>query len=341
MRVELPLILLAAVSCFAISAVLTGLVRTYGLRHSILDVPNARSSHTLPTPRGGGLAIVLSYLTSIVVLFMVGRLESSLALAFAGGVLVAGVGFLDDRAPQRASVRLMVHFVSAGWALYALEGAPGIVLGSHVMAAGPVMNLLAAVAFVWVINLFNFMDGIDGLAASEALFIGLAGVLVSGLASAASSLGAASILLAAACGGFLLWNWAPARIFMGDIGSGFLGYVVAVLALQAAHQSDGALYAWLVLGGLFFVDATVTLLRRLARGDRPHEAHRTHAYQRLARKWESHGKVTLLYGLVNLLWCLPLAALAYSRPHQAFVLLCIAILPLALAAHLLGAGRRE
>ena len=133
-----------------------------------------------------------------------------------------------------------------------------------------------------MLNLFNFMDGIDGLAASEALFVIRAGAWLS---AAGGGVTAASGVLAGACAGFLLWNWPPARIFLGDAGSGYLGYVTAVLALASARGNSDAIWVWLILGGVFFVDATVTLVRRVLRGEHVHEAHRTHSYQWLARRW--------------------------------------------------------
>jgi Fuc2NAc and GlcNAc transferase len=188
-------------------------------------------------------------------------------------------------------------------------------------------------------NLFNFMDGTDGIAASEAIFVLCGGALL-GVLSGSAQVCWAALLCATACLGFLLWNWAPARIFMGDVGSGYLGYVIAVLALAATRANPAALWAWLILGGVFFVDATVTLLRRLARGERPHEAHRSHAYQWFARRWDSHAKVTCAVLAVDLLWLLPCAVFALRAPSFAAATAMVALLPLVLLACVVS-GRRE
>jgi Fuc2NAc and GlcNAc transferase len=152
---------------------------------------------------------------------------------------------------------------------------------------------------------------------------------------------AVGLLIGASCAGFLLWNWPPARIFMGDVGSGYLGYVIAVLALAASRESPASLWTWLILGGVFFVDATVTLARRLLRGERVYEAHRSHAYQWLARRWGSHKSVTMTVTAVNLLWLLPCASFAARYPQWDLWTVLVALIPLGVGAIAAGAGRRE
>jgi Fuc2NAc and GlcNAc transferase len=194
---------------------------------------------------------------------------------------------------------------------------------------------------VWALNLFNFMDGIDGIAASEAIFVALAGTLLTSSFAPGSGVGFAALLFAAACGGFLLWNWPPASIFLGDVGSGYMGYVIVVLALSANRDNPVALWVWLILGGVFFVDATVTLVGRLLRGERVYQAHRSHAYQWLARRWESHGKVSTAVLVLNVVWLLPWAMLAETFPRYAAVSVLAAFAPLTLLAAVIGAGHGE
>jgi Fuc2NAc and GlcNAc transferase len=185
------------------------------------------------------------------------------------------------------------------------------------------------------------MDGIDGIAASEAVFVALAGALIALYSGASGSASIIALVFAAACLGFLLWNWPPAKIFMGDVGSGYMGYLVAVLALLAGRDNPVALLVWLILGGIFFMDSTVTLVRRVARRERASEAHRSHAYQWLARRWGSHRSVTLATIAINLLWLLPCAFLAATRPRFAGWMVVVALLPICIGALLAGAGRRE
>jgi len=324
-----------------VSVAVTGWVRSQALRRQWLDVPNERSSHQAPTPRGGGLGIVVATVCGFVALWGTGVIPGDLCVALLGGGLaVAVTGFRDDRKPLGAGLRLAVHMGAAIWALAWLGGVPPMQVGAGTYDLGLVGNLLGALAIGWTINLFNFMDGIDGLAAGEAVFIASAGAFLSaGAASAAVP--AASLVLAAAALGFLGWNWPPARIFMGDVGSGYLGFVIAVLALAAMRHSPVVVFAWLVLGGVFFVDATVTLARRMARGERAHEAHRSHAYQWLARRWGSHRAVTLAILLFDAWVLLPVAGFCVAYPRLAFTAATATLVALVPLALVLGAGRAE
>ena len=323
-----------------VAAALTGMIRRISWAHGLLDVPNARSSHLRATPRGGGLSIVIAL--SVASLFMKwsGVVSSDLLLALlGGGGAVAVVGFLDDRHRMPAGIRLAVHVAAGCWALFCLGGLGPLAVGRHLVDLGWAGQALALLAIVWALNLFNFMDGIDGIAASEAVFIvgGAAGLSV----LRGQSLPAIEPIFCAACLGFLLWNWPPARIFMGDVGSGYLGYTIAVIALAATHGDPTAVWVWLILGGVFFIDATLTLVRRALRRERLHEAHRSHAYQWLARRWGSHRRVTLGVLALNLVWLLPCAAIAALYPAEAIWVALGALLPLAVAALAAGSGRRE
>src|SRR2546429_3097017 len=254
-----------------------------------LDVPNSRSSHITATPRGGGLAIVLAASVALGMLALAGAIGAPLLwVLIGGGGVVALVGFADDRRPIAAGARLVVHLGAAVWAVFWLGGLPAIALNQHVVHLGWAGDLLAVLATVWVLNLFNFMDGIDGIAVSEAVFVTGGALLPLTLWGVSGEVSAASLTVGAASLGFLPWNWPPAKIFMGDVGSGYLGYVIAALVLAAVQHSPVIAWIWLILGGVFFVDATVTLIRRVLRGERVYVAHRTHAYQWLARRWGSH-----------------------------------------------------
>jgi Fuc2NAc and GlcNAc transferase len=324
------------------AALLTGLVRRMAVGRGVLDVPNPRSSHQVPTPRGGGLAVVLAVTVSLLLLALRGLLRWDLFVALAvGGLTVALIGFVDDRRPLSAAVRLSVHFAAALWALVCLGGLPALDVGGVLVASGWVGYALGALGIVWALNLFNFMDGIDGIAASEAAFVGLGGAALSMLAGGAAEVALGGLVLAAACLGFLTWNWPPASIFLGDVGSGYLGYVIAVLAVADARGQPAALWIWLILGGVFVVDATVTLVRRTLRRERVSQAHCSHAYQWLARSWGSHLRVTLVVLLVDLLWLLPCAGFAALHPRYAALIAVLALAPLTVLALLVGAGRRE
>jgi Fuc2NAc and GlcNAc transferase len=338
-RIGTEVYVLAGLS-LALSLALTLFVRRFALSRGLMDVPNERSSHRHPTPRAGGIAIVATATAAFCVLLALHRLEFAVFAALAGGVLVAAVGFLDDRHGLPAVVRLAAHALAALWALAWLGGLPPLRLGDHLVAFGAGGTVVGVLGIVWALNLFNFMDGVDGIAASEGAFVAWAAALLTASAPLASGVTAAALILGAACLGFLRWNWPPARIFMGDVGSGYIGYVIAVLALAASRDDPIALPVWLTLGGAFFADATVTLVRRALRGERLHEAHRTHAYQWLARKWD-HGRVTMAVLAVNLIWLLPCAWLETVFPKFAVLIAAMALTVLAAAALGCGAGRSE
>jgi Fuc2NAc and GlcNAc transferase len=320
------LVLLCGVT-FSASLLLTALVRRHALRHGVIDVPNERSSHLAPTPRGGGIAIVTATTVGVTALYALGLAPLRLLLALAvGGLLVAGVGYMDDRHRLSAGVRFMVHVAAALWALACLGGLPPLRFGDTTVVLGWPGYVLGAVAIVWVVNLFNFMDGIDGIAACEAVFIAACGGLLTGPAFGGTS--ACAFVFAAASAGFLYWNWPSARIFMGDVGSGYLGYCIAVLAVAVGHKAPAALWVWLILGGVFFVDTTVTLVQRFVLGKRVYEAHREHVYQWLARRWGSHLRVTAAVLAVNVVWLLPCAMLALRHPQIAAAAVLLSFAPL-------------
>ncbi|MGH8601223.1 MAG: MraY family glycosyltransferase [Gammaproteobacteria bacterium] len=324
-----------------VSLVLTGALRRYALASSLLDIPNARSSHSVPTPRGGGVAIVLSFLAALPLLALTDLLAWSVMWALLGaGAWIAVVGFLDDHGHVAARWRLLAHFTGAGWALAWLGGLPPLVIFGFNLELGWLGYALAAFYLVWLLNLYNFMDGIDGIASIEAISVCLGGALLYLLLGKPAA-AVAPLLLAVAVAGFLFWNFPPARIFMGDAGSGFLGIALGVLSLQAAWVAPQLLWSWLILLGVFIVDATWTLFRRLLRGDKVYEAHRSHAYQYASRQLGQHLPVTLAVGALNLFWLLPIALWVGLGGVDGALGLLVAYLPLVLLAVKFKAGERE
>jgi Fuc2NAc and GlcNAc transferase len=304
---------LILISIAILSAVLTGLMRRYALSRQLMDRPNKRSSHSVPTPRGGGIAIVVAFLAGL----LVSGYETSSAVTTAllfGGIGVAVVGFVDDHGHIAARWRLFTHFSCAIWILCWL-GVPRLEWMGGTVDLGALGAVLAVLYLVWMLNLYNFMDGIDGIAGIEALTVGAGGTAIYWLVGLPLSGDAAlPALLAAAALGFLVWNFPPARIFMGDAGSGFLGLILGAFSLQAALVRPVLLWCWLVLLGVFIVDATVTLIRRLLRRELLYKAHRSHAYQQASREFRTHRSVTIAVAAINVLWLFPWAvAIAIGR----------------------------
>ncbi|ARU26802.1 glycosyltransferase family 4 protein [Cellvibrio sp. PSBB006] len=319
---------------------LTGLLRKYALARSLVDIPNARSSHSVPTPRGGGVAIVLSFLFGIVALWAFDILESDMFFGLVGaGMIVAVTGFIDDHGHVAARWRLVAHFSAASWGLYWLGGFPVIEVFGADLELGWFGHILAAIYLVWLLNLYNFMDGIDGIAGIEASTVCFGGMVLFLLTNNRTLVDQLPILsLLAATIGFLIWNFPPAKIFMGDAGSGFVGMLLGLFSIMAAHIDQDLFWGWIILLGAFIVDATVTLIRRIFKGKSFYEAHRSHAYQYLSRKLGAHKPVSILFGAINLLILLPIAAMVAVGFIDGVLGVIFTFLPLALVAIWLKAG---
>lgn len=298
------------IALVVVSAVLTGAVRHYALRQNIIAIPNERSSHEVPTPSGGGLAFVVLFLLATLWL----NVERTTTIALiGGGSLIALIGWIDDRVNLSFRLRLGVQALAACWALAWLGGLPQIELGSTTLVLGWLGWPIGIVAIVWLINLYNFMDGIDGLAGGQAVTTAItAGALL--YFSGGTALGELTWILAAVVFGFLLWNWDPAKIFMGDVASGFLGYTFAVLAIASESQGGPPILIWMLLLAVFIVDATATVIRRVLNGEKWYDAHRSHAYQRAMDMGFSHRRVTAMILGINV--CLGIIAWIAFRCGQ-------------------------
>ncbi len=308
--VSLAVFIIAALG----SAAATGLLLAYARARNVLDVPAGRSAHALPTPRGAGPGFLLCLLMIVVLLRAGGQLTVWQAVGLlAPALLVCILGWADDH--RRLEVRTRL----AGQALAIIPGAlllapvDGIDFGLFGVPGGVAGMAVVALAWLWFVNAFNFMDGADGFAATQALLAGIAaggGCLVLGdVPMAALAMGLAGI-----AAGFLVWNLPPARLFMGDSGSYFFGSVFTALGLLAEQRGTLAAPVWTILLAPFIWDASLTLLARLAAGEPPHRPHASHAYQRLLRAGMSHSGLAGRLVALNLLVCWPLAAIAAMAP---------------------------
>jgi Fuc2NAc and GlcNAc transferase len=363
--------LVAAIAAYALDRLLIRHASRLGLQ----DLPNARSSHRVPTPRGGGTGIVAAFLLALPLGLAPVPAGWSIWLTVGAAVLLALVGLADDLRSLGLGVRLAAQTFAVAALLASLAGGAPATAESDIgllalltgvpafsewlsVNAPPwiVMTLdlllvpLLLLGGLWWINLFNFMDGIDGLAATQALFMLMASLALRLIGSGGETpfaflltapVSTASLILAGAILGFLVLNRPPARLFMGDSGSLFLGFTILAVAAHDVTYGDIGLWSWLVLGSLFLVDATLTLIRRWIRGQRVTDAHRSHLYQRLSRRWGGHGRVVLVYCLLNVAWIFPLALLAQRAPGWAPMILLAAWLPAAAFAWRAGAGLTE
>ncbi len=292
---------------------LTRLVWRGALAFRVLDVPNERSSHTRPTPRGGGVAVAVVGSLVTLAAWVLGDLPSTTAIALiGGGLLVAVVGILDDWLGLRWRYRIVAQVLAAGWALTWLGGFPSLDLGLTQFDLGSLGSGIALLGIVWGTNFFNFMDGIDGIAASEAIAVGGVGGLLL-LAAGQPGLAAVAFGVAGGAAGFLRHNWMPARIFLGDVGSTWLGFTLCTLGVASANAGAVPMIAWGILLGVFVFDGTVTLARRVWNGHPVHAPHRQHAFCRAARWGWSHARVTRAVTALNVILA-AFAVAAWTRP---------------------------
>ena len=323
-----------------LAALLTLIIRKSALHKELLDIPNERSLHTVPTPRGGGAAIVLVFTAAIIALTAIDYVETKNAVILIGcGAIIALTGFLDDRQLlSHARSRLALHFVAALIAVSALGGLPTLPVFGTDVSLGLFGGILAAVYLVWLLNLFNFMDGIDGISGAEVVSVCGAAAFLIHRTTHDYNIASLPLALAAATLGFLIFNWPPAKIFMGDVGSGFVGFVIGIFSLITADSIGSLGWVWIILLGVFIVDATVTLIGRLIRKQKPHVAHRSHAFQHLALRFGSHKKVTIGAVAINLVWLFPIAFAVTEGRIDGFAGVLIAYTPLTIAALIFGAG---
>jgi Fuc2NAc and GlcNAc transferase len=332
------LVWFALPGAFFFSCLLCGLLIRLG-RAWLLDVPVARSAHTRSTPRGGGVAIVLTTYLFLFLLNVLGLLSLHQFLVLLCALPVAGTGLVDDLRSLPVFIRLPIHVMAAGVALYLLGPVPDAFFSGLMALPDTMLSLILVLALVWLLNLYNFMDGIDMLAAGQGLFVTAAAGIM--LMAAQNSLAWVCAGLFAAILGFMVWNRSPARLFMGDVGSTFMGFFLGLLGLLSHFSGTLSVWVWVLLMGVFIADTTSTLLRRLLTRQRIFEAHSTHAYQHLARSLNSHVMAAALIGAVNVFWLLPLACLAFLQPQYGVLLSLSGIVPLMVLASVLGAGTQS
>jgi Fuc2NAc and GlcNAc transferase len=299
--------------------------RSFAIYKGIVANPNFRSLHQRPMPRGGGIVFSLVFISAVTGLWLATAIDSSLMRAIALGGAVATVsGFVDDIVQIGAKTKFAIQGALAAWVLFCFGSEPLLDLPWTPAFFDLAISWLA---LVWLMNLYNFMDGIDGMAASGSVFICAASIVALLLASADQTLILVFGSLAICSLGFLLFNWPPARIFMGDSGSLFLGYCFGVLITKTVTDGSIGLWTWLIIFGYFAGDATTTTLVRIYLTENWYGAHRSHAYQNLARIWNSHLKVVCGVSVYHVLWLLPLAIWSTLEPSTAPIAAALALAP--------------
>lgn len=310
------------------------LYKKYAIYTGIISNPNYRTLHELPIPRGGGIIFSTLFILAIFLIWRYLQLSDNLLLMLGvGGGVASLLGFIDDIKSIRARIKLIIQLLLSSWVSYCLYLDNLLFLNWM-----PLFLTIPAFLFfmVWIINAYNFMDGVDGMAASGAIFTSLTLALVLSLTGSSVELIAIFILMAALISGFIFFNWPPASIFMGDAGSVFLGYIFGSLLLFTSLNGYISIWIWLTVFGYFFADTTVTQIVRVISIKKWYLPHRSHAYQNLARITGSHLKVTSGVTLYNIIWILPLTLLSALKPEMSVIISMLAICPALVIAYKYG-----
>jgi Fuc2NAc and GlcNAc transferase len=304
-------ILIIGAGVLLLALLLTYLIRLYAIKYRILDIPNERSSHVIPTPRGGGLAIVLSWFIGISILFSFGAIESKLYFALMSGVILAIISLLDDLFTLKPFIRLLIQLITAILAFVFLNGINPVNLLGISFDSKIFLYPFCIIGIIWFINLYNFLDGIDGYASIEAIVMAVLLYVVSG--------NSVCLIILAATLGFLFWNWPKAKIFMGDIGSTQLGFILVILGIYFHNTTTFSIIHWLLLSSLFWFDATLTLFRRIRKRENLSEAHKKHVYQRAVQSGYSHLQTIIFSVFLNLI-IIVLVMTSLKMPYLLFIL---------------------
>ncbi len=280
--------------------------RRWSSNRAILDIPNERSSHTEPTPRGGGVIIVIVCLTAFLFLSIISG-QPIIWSYLIGALIVSTVSLIDDLKTISPFWRFLCHSLAAGMVIWQVQGFERFLIPFYgIVKTGFVGNIIAFLWVVFLINAYNFMDGIDGIAASQAVTSGIGWLLI-GILYKFDQGGLYGGVVAFSAAGFLIHNWQPAKIFMGDVGSAFLGFTFAVFPLLIRERIDNAVLdgylPWIagLLVWFFVFDAVLTLIKRILRGEKVWQAHREHIYQRIVIAGISHSSVTIIYTICSII----------------------------------------
>ena len=310
---------------FACSWICTIFYKKYAINRGIISSPNYRTLHELPVPRGGGIIFSLLLTMSIFLLWFNFILSDNLFLVLGvGGFMAILFGFIDDIKNIKASIKLIIQILLAFWVVYFFY-MDGLLIIKWIPIYLSIPFLIFLI--VWLLNAYNFIDGVDGLAASMTIFISLTLALVLFFTENIDYLTTLFILLAGVVGGFIVFNWPPASIFMGDAGSVYLGYIFGSLFLYTTLNGYISIWVWLTVSAYFLADTTITQLIRVIFVRKWFLPHRSHAYQNFARISDSHAKVTIGITVYNVIWILPLTLFAAFIPEWGFIFSILALIP--------------
>ena len=314
-------------SAFILSIVGILVYRILAIRFNIIAERNQRTLHNNDTPKGSGIIFSLVSIFLTYLIWFQGLIPDDLTIVICfGGFAATLFGFVDDIINIPAKIKLFIQILLSGFIILCFGEVPLLLDTEYTsIDTGIVGVFIGVIALVWLINLCNFMDGTDGMAASGTIFICAVIAVILFFIQDETEIGLVAGVLALSCFAFLLFNWPMAKIFMGDAGSVFIGYVFGVFIIYTMMLGYISIWTWIIVFGYFGIDTTLTLILRLIHIKKWYGAHRSHAYQNLARIWDSHSKILYLVICFHLLWLLPLAILsvAYNQYQELVCLLAI------------------
>ncbi|MFT5692201.1 MAG: Fuc2NAc and GlcNAc transferase [Oceanicoccus sp.] len=324
-------------SSAVMSFLLVACYRRMAIRNAWLDIPNHRSSHRELIPRSGGLVILLMYTVLLVFQLATGQLKTAEFMVLAIPIGVGLVGFIDDTVSLYPGFRFLVYLLLVAIMATAFLPLPFLTVWDYSIESVWVLVPIYVLAITWLVNLFNFMDGINGIAGGQFIFVVVASYFLLPILAAPQF--DMMLVVVASVVGFLCWNFPFGKVFLGDVGSTFLAAILAILMLFTITYQSASPWMWIILCASFIVDSGYTLIVRICTKQVWYHPHASHAYQILARRWSSHGKVVVLMMLVNIFWLWPLAWLATQSADTGVIWCVAACLPLIAICRLVGAGK--
>lgn len=304
-----------------VSSIITNLIRHLTVRMKLYDIPNDRSSHEVPTPRGGGVALVSILLISIGVLNYHEMIKADFSVSLLIGLsIIAVTGLIDDIKNLPVLIRAITYVFAAALSVFLIGGIPHLSINNYSFNLGYFGYILSVIYLVWLTNLFNFMDGTDGFAAIQTICVAIfCGLLLS--LSGNTSLAIILFCLVSSTTGFLFWNWPPAKIFMGDVGSCTLGFLFGLFSIYTEKNEIVSISVWLIVLSPFIGDATFTLIKRMVNREKWYKAHNSHAYQKLYQLGVTHKQLAISLLIFNIAIIWPLAYVANTYSSFEFIMI--------------------
>jgi Fuc2NAc and GlcNAc transferase len=309
------------------SVITTSIIRNFSIKNNLLDIPNERSSHRTPKPKGGGISIVGALIFTIVILFQYEMIASEITISMVIGlVIVSIVALINDYKNLSPLIRTVIYIISAGFSLYIIDGFESVVINNYSYNLGYIGYCLGILFLVWLTNLYNFMDGTDGFAATQTICVSLFCFYLFYLSNNIPFF-IIMLCLVSTTIGFLFWNWSPAKIFMGDVGSCSIGFFFGLLSIYTENKGIISITVWVILLAPFIADATFTLIKRVVNNEKWYEAHNSHAYQKLHKHGISHSQIASCLFVINVAVIWPIAYFAHTyKNYELFMLILSYIL---------------